>query len=167
MPDHPVITASSALDGTTTLQALTGQVPDISHFFHFCYKVVENEPDHRFPSQSNEKRGYWVGFANNAGDHLTWMVLTDETQQLLPDLLLEVPTKLLLTSGWTHEKRRINHKMLTSEVFVYGRPHPDGSNNHISCPPSTLMTIWGALFCFLWKRMGRGREVLYLRQAQV
>ena len=35
------------------IQALTGQVPDISHFLHFTfwepvyYKVDENEPDHR------------------------------------------------------------------------------------------------------------------------
>ena len=46
------------------LQALTVQVPDISHFLHFSfwepiyYKVDESEPDHRFPSQSNEKRGH-------------------------------------------------------------------------------------------------------------
>ena len=55
-------TASPALGGLTPLQILTGQVPDISHFLHFSfwepiyYKVDENEPDHRFPSQSNEKR---------------------------------------------------------------------------------------------------------------
>ena len=57
-------TASPALGGLTPLQALTGQVPDISHFLHFSfwepiyYKVDESEPDHRFPSQSNEKRGH-------------------------------------------------------------------------------------------------------------
>ena len=28
------------------------------------YKVDENETDHRFPSQSNEKQGHWVGFAD-------------------------------------------------------------------------------------------------------
>ena len=64
-------TASPALGGLTPLQLLTGQVPDISHFLHFSfwepiyYKVDESEPDHRFPSQSNEKRGHWVGFAEN------------------------------------------------------------------------------------------------------
>ena len=52
-------TASPALGGLTPLEALTGQVPDISHFLHFSfweavyYKVDESEPDHRFPSQSN------------------------------------------------------------------------------------------------------------------
>ena len=55
------VTASSALGGLTLIQTLTGQVPDISHFLHFSfwepvyYNVDENKPDHRFPSQSNEK----------------------------------------------------------------------------------------------------------------
>ena len=83
------VTASPALDGITPLQALTAQVPDISHFLHLSfwkpvyYKVDENESDHRFPSQSNEKRGHWVGSADSKGDHLTWKILTDETQQII------------------------------------------------------------------------------------
>ena len=81
--------ASPALGGVTPLQALTGQVPDISHFLHFSfwepiyYKVDENEPDHKFPSQSNEKRGHWVGFADNKGDHLTWKILADDTNTII------------------------------------------------------------------------------------
>ena len=65
--------------------SLTGQV----QFLHFSfwepvyYKVDENESDHRFPSQSNEKRGHWVGFADNKGDHLTWKILSNETQQII------------------------------------------------------------------------------------
>ena len=59
----------------------------ISCIFSFwepvSYKVDENEPDHRFPLQSNENRGHWVGFADNKGDHLTWKILTDETQQII------------------------------------------------------------------------------------
>ena len=55
------VTASPALGGLTPIQPLTGQVSDISHFLHFPFlepvhnKVDENEPDHRFLSQSNEK----------------------------------------------------------------------------------------------------------------
>ena len=55
------VMASPALNRITPIQALTGQVPDISHFLHFSfsepvyYKVDENEPDHKFPSQCNEK----------------------------------------------------------------------------------------------------------------
>ena len=84
-------TASPALGGLTPLQALTRQVPDISHFLLFSfwepiyYKVDESEPDHRFPSQSNEKRGHWVGFADNKGDHLTWksLLMTHTTPSVL------------------------------------------------------------------------------------
>ena len=47
------VTASPALGGLTPIEALTGQVPDISHFLY--YKVDENEADHKFPSHSNEK----------------------------------------------------------------------------------------------------------------
>ena len=77
------VRSSPALKEITPIQALTRQVPDISYLLHFSfwepvyYKVDENEPDHRFPSQSNEKRGHWVGFADNKGDHLTWKILTD------------------------------------------------------------------------------------------
>ena len=54
------VTFSPALGGLTITQALTGQVPDISHFLHFSfwepvyYKADEHEPDHKFPSHSNE-----------------------------------------------------------------------------------------------------------------
>ena len=110
------------------IQALTGQVPDISHFLHFCfwepvyysYKVDENEPDHRFPSHSNEKRGHWVGYADNRGDHLTWKILTDETNQIITG-----PTM-----------RQDRPQDLTSNVFVYGRSHPHGSEDIL--PMSTI-----------------------------
>ena len=55
------VTSSPALGGLTPTQALTGQVPDISHFLHFSfwgpvyYKVDENEADYKFPSHSTEK----------------------------------------------------------------------------------------------------------------
>ena len=32
------LTASPGLDGITSLQALTEQVPDISHFLHFSFQ---------------------------------------------------------------------------------------------------------------------------------
>ena len=94
------ITASPALDGIPPNQTLTGQVPVMSHFLHFSFwDPVENELDHKFPSQSNEKRQHWVGFAENKGDQLTWKILPEETQQYLQDLLSEVLTRLLQISG--------------------------------------------------------------------
>ena len=99
------VTSSPALGGLTPTQALTGQVTDISHLLHFSfwepvyYKVDENEPDHRFPSQPNEKKGHWVGFANNKGDRLTWKILTDETNQIITRSAVRSATKQLQTSG--------------------------------------------------------------------
>ena len=34
--------------------------------------------------------------------------------------------------------------------------------NPLSCPPSTLMTFWGGLSCYLWMKMGRERQLPYL-----
>ena len=68
----PDVTASPTHNGITPIPALTGQVPGISHFLRFSfwepvyYKVDENEPDHKFPSQSS-----LVGCADNKGDQLT------------------------------------------------------------------------------------------------
>ena len=42
-----------------------------------------SEPDLNFPSSSNEKKGYWVGFADNQGDSLTWRILTEDTQKII------------------------------------------------------------------------------------
>ena len=145
------VTASPVFDGITPLQALTGQVPDISHLLYLSfwepvyYKVDENESDHRFPSQSNEKRGHWVGFADNKSDHLTWKILTAviNANKTSPNLRLDPP------------KGENQPKDLTSEVFVYGRPHPDGSE--ISPLMSTIVidNLLGRLACSLSIRMGR------------
>ena len=182
-------TASPALGGLTPLQALTGQVPDISHFLHFSfwepiyYKVDESGPDHRFPSQSNEKRGHWVGFAENKGDQLTWKILTDDTNTIIirldesePDhrfpsqsnekrghwvgfaenkgdqltwkiLTDDTNTIIIISAVRSATKTSPNFRLdppqgedqpqdLTSDVFVYGRPNPDGTD---STPPMSII----------------------------
>ena len=71
------------------VQALEGTTPDISFMLHFSfyepvyYRIDSSEPDLNFPSSSNEKKGYWVGFANNQGDRLTWRILTEDTQEII------------------------------------------------------------------------------------
>ena len=106
-------TASPALGGLTPLQALTGQVPDISHFLHFSfskpiyYKVDESEPDHP-DLPPNLMRRVAIGLAllktreiNLPGRSLL-MTLTLSSS----DLLSGVPPRHHQTSGWTHHKRR-------------------------------------------------------------
>ena len=68
---------SPTLQGICPVQALEGTTPDISFLLHFSfyepvyYRIDSSEPDLNFPSSSNEKKGYWVGFADNQGDSLT------------------------------------------------------------------------------------------------
>ena len=65
--------------------SLAGTTPDVSFMLHFSfyepvyYRIDSSEPDLNFPSSSNEKKGYWVGFADNHGDSLTWRILTEDS----------------------------------------------------------------------------------------
>ena len=69
--------------------SLQGTTPDVSFMLHFSfyepvyYRIYSSEPDLNFPSSSNEKKGYWVGFADNQADSLTWRILTEDTQKII------------------------------------------------------------------------------------
>ena len=134
-------TASPALGGLTPLQALTGQVPDISHFllFSFCNLSIKK-------SQSNEKRGHWVGFADNQGDQLTWKILTDDTNTIIIRSAVRSATKTSPNLRLDPPKGEDHPQDLTSDVFVYGRPNPDGSDY---TPPMSIINsddIFGKTF---------------------
>ena len=81
--------ASPTLQGICPVQALQGTTPDISFMPHTSfyepvyYRIDSSEPDLNFPSSSNEDNGYWVGFSNNPGDHLTWRILTEDTHKII------------------------------------------------------------------------------------
>ena len=65
--------ACSALDGKIPLLALTGITPDISIIllFTFYQPVFYATYDQHFPSESEERAGYWVGFGEHCGDAMT------------------------------------------------------------------------------------------------
>ena len=81
--------ASPTLQSISPVQALQGTTPDISFMLHSSfyepvyYRIDSSEPDFHFPSPSNEKKGYWVRFADNPGDCLTWRILTEDTQKII------------------------------------------------------------------------------------
>ena len=81
--------ASIPLQGICPVQALQGTTPDISFMPHTSfyepvyYRIEFSEPDFHLPSTSNEKKGYWVGFAANQGDSLTWRTLTEDTHMII------------------------------------------------------------------------------------
>ena len=79
------------LDGTP-LQALTGQMPDISvllqfHFWEPVYyatsDVLSYNSSPQFPSASLEGKGHFVGFSKNVGDALTYKIRTDDTNKVI------------------------------------------------------------------------------------
>ena len=65
--------ACTTLDGNIPLLALTGITPDISIIllFTFYQPVFYATYDQHFPSGSEERAGYWVGFGEHCGDAMT------------------------------------------------------------------------------------------------
>ena len=126
--------ASPILQGICPVQALEGTTPDISFMLHFSfyepvyYRIESSEPDLHFPSSSNEKKGYWVGFADNQGDSLTWRILTEDTQ------------KIIIRSGVRSALRTTTNQRLASPsgdgtTLPFPIPYPQQSTNFLPLEP--------------------------------
>ena len=76
----------TALDGKIPLLALTGITPDISIILLFTFY----QP---FPSESEERAGYWVGFGEHCGDAMTHKILDHDTQKIIYRIAV-IPKKL-------------------------------------------------------------------------
>jgi hypothetical protein len=76
--------ANQVLGNIAPLHALLGLQPDISMFMAFYfYKDVLYSADNWYPSESTELPGQFVGFALNAGDAMTFLILTDDTKRII------------------------------------------------------------------------------------
>jgi hypothetical protein len=53
------------------------------HWWQPVYYAVHS-PTKSYPSRTPEKTGRWVGVANHQGDALTYLILTDDTKQVIP-----------------------------------------------------------------------------------
>ena len=131
--------ASPTLQGICPVQALEGTTPDISFLLHFSfyepvyYRIDSSEPDLNFPSSSNEKKGYWVGFADNQGDSLTWRILTEDTQ------------KIIIHSGVRSALRTTTNQRLASPsgegtTLPFPIPYPQQSQNSLPLDPLDAST---------------------------
>ena len=127
--------ASPTLQGICPVPALQGTTPDISFMLHSSfyepvyYRIDSSEPDFHFPSPSNEKKGYWVGFADNPGDRLTWRILNEDTH------------KIIIRSGICSALRTTTNQRLASPsgertTLPFPIPYPQQSTN--SLPPDPL-----------------------------
>ena len=126
--------ASPTLQGICHVQALEGTTPDVSFMLHFSfyepvyYRIDSSEPDLNFPSSSNEKKGYWVGFADNQGDRLTWRILTEDTH------------KIIIHSGIRSALRTTTNQHLASPseegtTLPFPIPYPQQSTNSLPLDP--------------------------------
>ena len=126
--------ASPTLQGICPVQALQGTTPDISFMLHSSfyepvyYRTDSSEPDFHFPSPSNEKKGYWVGFADNPGDRLTWRILTEDTQ------------KIIICSGIRSALSTTTNQRLASPsgegtTLPFSIPYPQQSKNSLPLDP--------------------------------
>ena len=97
------------------------------------YRIDSSEPDLNFPSSSNEKNGYWVGFADNQGDSLTWRILTEDTH------------KTIIHSGVRSALRTTTNQRLASPsgegtTLPFPIPHPQQSTNSLPLDPLDAST---------------------------
>ena len=76
-PQHPLV--------AIPLQVLYGVTPDISILllYTFYQPVFYATHGQHFPSDSEERAGFWVGFAEHCGDSLTHMVLDTVTLKII------------------------------------------------------------------------------------
>jgi hypothetical protein len=73
-----------SLDWHTPLQVLTDETTDISIMVHFTFweEVYYSNHNSGFPSDTTEEAGYFVGFAVNVGDCMTFKVLSKTTKRV-------------------------------------------------------------------------------------
>ena len=126
--------SSPTLQGICPVQALQGTTPDISFMPHTSfyepvyYRIEFSEPDFHLPSSSNEKKGYWVGFAANQGDSLTWRTLTEDTHMII------------ICSGIQSALRTTTNQCLASPsgegtTLPSSIPYPQQSKNSLPLDP--------------------------------
>ena len=77
-----------------------------------------------------------VGFADNKVDYLTWKILTDETNQIIIRSVVRSATRASSNLRLNPPQAEDLPQDLTSDVFVYGRPNPDGSED---TPPMSII----------------------------
>ena len=80
------LSCPSNTDKMTPIQAAYGYVPDLSKYlnFHWWQRVLYKNNTKSFPSHTYEGIGRFVGIADHCGDVLTFLILTNDTQQVIP-----------------------------------------------------------------------------------
>ena len=67
-----------------------------------------------------------------------WKILTDETNQIITRSAVRSATKISSNLRLDPPQKEAQPQDLTSDVFLYGRSHPDGSEN---TPPMSVINF--------------------------
>ena len=165
--------STASLGGQVPLQVLYGVTPYISIILlpTFYQPVIYATHDKHFPSDSEERAGFWVGFAEPCGDSLTHMVLDAETLKIIYRSALRPrtpkdPNKRLVDAGGDEDHQPYSKPTKhptpvpdgeksaqsdTPTVYIKSR-HDDGPT---SSKPSTLMILLEGPFYYPLETMGR------------
>ena len=110
--------ACTALDGKIPLLALTGVTPDISIIFLFTFyqPVFYATYDQNFPSESEERADYWVGFGEHCGDAMTHKILDHDTQKIIYRSVVRPRSLPLPTIGLHHMEGRFLHLLTLLKI---------------------------------------------------
>ena len=174
--------ACTALDGKIPLLALTGNTPDISIIllYTFYQPVFYATYDQHFPSESEERAGYWVGFGEHCGDAMTHKILDHDTQKVIYRSAVRPKKSSTHTIGLHHMEGRflhllillkikfpLDHHLDPQKVPHRNRRHlqslsgPEMKRIHLDpslCLHLTLVTSLVGLSYFHLRKMGRGIE---------
>ena len=102
--------------------ALTGITPEVSIIllFTFYQPVVYPTYDQNFPSESEERAGYCVGFGENCGDAMAHKILDHDTQKKSIEVLLDPRSLPLPTISLHHMEGRFPHLLtLLKKNFLW------------------------------------------------
>ena len=77
--------STASLSGHVPLQVLYGVTPDISVMllYTFYQPVFYATHDQHFPSESEERAGFCIGFAEHCGDSLTHMIFEADSLKII------------------------------------------------------------------------------------
>ena len=133
--------ACTALDGKIPLLALTGITHDISIIllFTFYQPVFYSTYDQHFPSESEEKAGYWVGFGEQSGDAMTHKILAPHGGEVSAS---SDPSEDKISSGSPHgspEGSSLKHKAPTVLIRSRYEENSSGSKPMPTFDPSDLI----------------------------
>jgi hypothetical protein len=129
------LSASPALDNITPLQALTGQVPDISPVLCYTFNqpVFFTAPDPSNANRTIERSGRWVGHAPNVGDAMTWIILADDTHKLI-----YTPRVRTKEDGFSTPIGGEEDSSKPPIIYVRGRLNADDGPNGVPFPMPTF-----------------------------